>query len=226
LDGKQLRWPDAAAGLGLAAVGTLAAAAALRMHWVPGIVASYAAHAWLAAIALGWYFWLGRRFPVGALARRELLPWSVLWLVAVALNTLIAFSAPPNAVRLPAPPLLAAELVFVALVVGPTEEAVFRGVIQTGINGSLHRELRVLGLTLRLGTVLAAVVFGLWHLVNLSYQALGPTVEQVLVATITGLVIGVVYDRTRNLIGAAILHNLLDLTGTVMPWIAYFVIHR
>jgi membrane protease YdiL (CAAX protease family) len=226
LDGKQLRWPDAAAGLGLAVVGTGAAAAALQMHWVPGIVASYAAHAWLAAIALGWYFWLGRRFPVGALARRELLPWSVLWLVAVALNTLIAFSAPPNTVRLPAPPLLAAELLLVGLVVGPTEEAVFRGLVQTGVNTSLHRELRGLGFTLRLGTVLAAVAFGLSHLVNLSYQPVGPTLEQVMTATVIGIVIGVVYDRTQNLIGAAVLHNLLDLTGTVMPWVAYFVLHR
>jgi membrane protease YdiL (CAAX protease family) len=226
LDGKQLRWPDAAAGLGLAVVGTFAAAAALQMHWVPGIVASYAAHAWLAVIALAWYFWLGRRFPVGALARRELLPWSVLWLVAVALNTLLAFSAPLDTVRLPAPPLLAADLLLVALVVGPTEEAVFRGLVQTGINGSLHRELRVLGLTLRWGTVLAAVVFGLSHLVNLSYQALGPTVGQVLTATVIGIVIGVVYDRTRNLIGAAISHSLLDLAGTVMPLVAYFVLHR
>jgi len=62
--------------------------------------------------------------------------------------------------------------------------------------------------------------------VNLSYQALGPTLEQVLVATVIGLVIGIVYDRTRNLVGAAILHSLLDLTGTVMPWVAYLVIHR
>lgn len=196
------------------------------MHWLPGIVATYVAHAWLAIIALVWYFWLGRRFPVGNRARRELLPWSVLWLLAVVVNSLQAFSAPPSAVHLPAPAPLAAELVFLALVVGPTEELLFRGLVQTGINGSLRGELRLLGWQLRLGTVLAAVVFGLWHLVNLSHQALGPTVEQVLVATVIGLVIGVVYDRTRNLVGAAILHSLLDLTSAVMPWIAYFVIQR
>jgi membrane protease YdiL (CAAX protease family) len=221
-----LRWPDAAAGLGLAAVGTLVAGAALGMHWLPAIVAAYAAHAWLAAIALAWYFWLGRRFPVGKLAVGQLLPWSVLWLLAVALNSVVAFSAPPSGVHLPGPPLLVAQIVLVAMFVGPAEEAVFRGVVQTGINGSLQTEARMLGWNLRLGTVISALFFGLFHLVNLSYQALGPTVEQVLIATVIGLVIGVVYDRTRNLIGAAALHSLLDLTGTVMPWVAYFVLHR
>ncbi len=33
-------------------------------------------------------------------------------------------------------------------------------------------------------------------MVNLSYQGLGPTVQQVLTATILGLVFGVLYDRT------------------------------
>jgi hypothetical protein len=36
-------------------------------------------------------------------------------------------------------------------------------------------------------------------MVNLSYQGLGPTVQQVLTATILGLVFGVLYDRTHNL---------------------------
>jgi membrane protease YdiL (CAAX protease family) len=163
---------------------------------------------------------------VGTLSRRELLPWSVLWLLAVVVNALQAFSSPPHAIQLAAPPLLAAELVFLALVVGPTEELLFRGLVQTGINGSVSRELQLLGWRLRLGTVLAALVFGLWHLVNLTFQPLEPTVEQVLIGIVIGLVVGVVYDRTRNLVGAAVLHGLLDFTGTAFPLVAYFVLHR
>jgi membrane protease YdiL (CAAX protease family) len=196
------------------------------MHWFPGIVAAYAAHAWLAAIALAWFFWLGRRFPVGTLSRRELIPWYVLWLLAVLGNALLAFSAPPDSIRLPAAPLLVADLVFLGVVVGPTEELLFRGLVQTGVNGSVAWELRVFGLRLRLGTMLAAGAFGLWHLVNLTYQPIGPTAVQVLSATAIGLVIGVVYDRTRNLVGAAILHSLLDFSGTVLPLVAYSAIHR
>jgi uncharacterized protein len=198
----------------------------VRGHWLPGIVASYAAHAWLAAIALAWYFWLGRRFPVGSISRRELLPWSVLWLLAVVGNAVQAFSAPPGALHLPAVPLLAADLLFLALVVGPTEELLFRGLIQTGVNGSVSGELQLLGWRLRAGTVLAAVVFGLWHLVNLTNQPIGETAIQVLAATIIGLVIGVVYDRTRNLVGAAVLHSLIDFSGAALPLVAYAVLHH
>ena len=196
------------------------------MHWISGIVAAYGVHAWLAAIALACYVWLGRRFPIGTLSQRELLPWYLLWLLAVAGNALQAFTSPPNAIQLPAPPLLAADLVFLALVVGPSEELLFRGVIQTGINGSVSAEVLLFGWRLRAGTVLAALIFGLWHLVNLTYQPIGATVEQVLVAALVGLVIGVVYDRTRNLIGAAVLHCLLDFSSKVLPWVAFAVIHR
>jgi uncharacterized protein len=85
--------------------------------------------------------------------------------------------------------------------------------------------LRWRGWTLSAGTVVAAVVFGLWHLTNLTYQALGPTVEQVVIATLIGLVIGVFYDRTQNLIGASILHSLNDFLGTALP-LAVWVLTR
>jgi membrane protease YdiL (CAAX protease family) len=224
--GRQLHWFDAAAGLVLAVLWTVAIGGAVRAHWLPGIVATYAGHAWLAGIALVWYFWFGRRFPIGGISRSELLPWVPLWLLAIIGNALVAFSSPPTAVTLPAASLLVADLVFLALVVGPTEELLFRGLVQTGFNGSVPGELRLRGWSLRGGTVLAAFAFGLWHLVNLTYQPIGPTMSQVLIATIVGLVIGVVYDRTCNLIGAAVLHGLIDLMGTALPLVAYEVLHR
>jgi uncharacterized protein len=125
---------------------------------------------------------------------------------------------------LPAPPVLAADLVFLGLVVGPTDELLFRGLVQTGINGSISASLLVGGWPLRLGTAIAAVRFGLSHLVNLTYQSISTTSEQVVVGTVIGLVIGVVYDRTRNLVGAAVLHSLLDLAGTALPWVAYLIL--
>jgi membrane protease YdiL (CAAX protease family) len=223
---SQLRWRDAVAGLGLAAAGMLAAAVSARMHWVPPIAANVASHAWLAAIALGWYFWLGRQFPVGKFTRRELLPWSVLCLLAVVGNAIQAFLSAPQAADVRALPLLIAEFALLLLVVGPSEELLFRGLVQTGINGSLSAELQWRGWPLRLGTVLAAMAFGLSHLVNLTYQTIAATAEQVLIAFVIGLVIGVVYDRTRNLIGAAVLHGLVDFSGAALPLVAYAVIHR
>jgi membrane protease YdiL (CAAX protease family) len=62
--------------------------------------------------------------------------------------------------------------------------------------------------------------------VNLSYQGLGPTVQQVLTATILGLVFGVLYDRTHNLIGASLAHSMADFSGTVIPLLAWLLASR
>jgi len=76
--------------------------------------------------------------------------------------------------RLPAGPTLIAELVFLAFIVGPTEEQLFRGLIQTGLHQSMGPW----------GTVIGALLFGLFHLINLGYQPLGATLQQVLTAIV------------------------------------------
>ena len=60
------------------------------------MVATYLAHAWMAAIALTWVFVLVRRFPVGGLDFRQLRPWYVLSLVITAGNAIVAFASPPG----------------------------------------------------------------------------------------------------------------------------------
>ena len=153
---------------------------ALRGRWIPGVVATYVAHFWMAAIALIWFFVLGRRFPVGGLDSRQLRPWYLLSLVIVAANAVLAFASPPANVHVN-PLTLAAELVALALVVGPCEELLFRGLIQTSLNGSIHAAMRWRGWQLPFGTLFAAVLFGLFHLVNLGFQPLAATMEQVAV---------------------------------------------
>jgi CAAX protease family protein len=74
--------------------------------------------------------------------------------------------------------------------------------------------------------VSAAVLFGVFHLVNVVYQPLMATMQQVLTATIIGLVFGVLYDRTKNLVGASLAHSLADFSGTAIPLLAYVVIQR
>jgi membrane protease YdiL (CAAX protease family) len=208
---------DALAALGLATAGAVAVGLGLRAHWLSGIAATYLAHAWFVAIPLAWYFGLSRRFPIGGLQQHQLRPWYVLWLLALIGNVAQTVASPTPAAHLPPVAPLAAELFFLAVLVGPTEELLFRGLIQTGLNQSMPAAVRWRGWTLSVGTVVAAAVFGLWHLTNLTYQALGPTVQQVAIATFMGLVIGVFYARTRNLIGASILHSLNDFLGTALP---------
>jgi hypothetical protein len=85
----------------LTLVGTLAVGAAFHAHTIPGVVASYLAHAWLAVIALTWYFLLRRRFPVGTINERQLRPWSVLALALVAVNVIGTIASPDAGLRIP-----------------------------------------------------------------------------------------------------------------------------
>lgn len=209
----------------LAVIGGVAVVLALRDHWIPGVVANYLAHAWLAAIVLAWFFILGRRFPIGGLDTRQLRPWYLLSLVITAGNAIVAFVFPPASLHVN-PVALAAQLVALALVVGPSEELLFRGLIQTSLNASIHAAMHWRGWRISLGTVIAAVLFGLFHLVNLGFQTAADTIEQVAIAVILGLVIGLLYDRTRNLLGASLFHSVTDFSGTALPLLAYVLAHR
>jgi membrane protease YdiL (CAAX protease family) len=196
----------------MAFAGGLLAILALRAHWIPGVVANYVLHAWLAAIALIWFFLLRRRFPIGSLTRR-MRPWYIVALLLVAVSVGETIASPPSrGMHLPGLPTLVAQLVAAAFVVGPTEELLFRGVIQTGLNARLKR-----------GTVVASALFGLFHLINLGYQSIGTTLLQVFTAFVLGLVFGVLYDRTRNLVGASLAHSAADLSATAVPLIAYLI---
>jgi len=180
------------------------------------VPANYIAHAWMAAIALGWFFLLRRRFPIGSFKRR-MRPWYIAALVLIAVSVGETIASPPSAgFHIPGLPTLIAQLVFLAFVVGPTEELLFRGLIQTGLRESLGRW----------GIVIGALLFGFFHLVNLATQPVGTTALQVLTAIVIGLVFGTLYDRTRNLVGASVAHSVADFSGTAIPLFAYLFANR
>ena len=219
--GKELAWPDALVAFALAVLGSLVVIAALRLRWISPVAANYIAHAWLAAIALSWFLLLGRRFPIGRL-NQHMRPWYTVALFLIAVNAVGVVASLPPRLHIPGMPTLTAQLVFLAFVVGPTEELLFRGLIQTALNGpATHEGWRVQG-----GTVIGAMLFGLYHLLNLAYQSPGATLQQVLTAFVIGLVFGVLYDRTRNLVGASLAHSVADFSGTAIPLLAYFVANR
>jgi membrane protease YdiL (CAAX protease family) len=222
-----LRWPDALIAFGLAVAGTAAVLAALRAGVIPGVVANYVAHAWMAAIALTWFFVFRRRFPIGGLNQAQLRPWYAVALILIAVNVGETIASPPGAsLRLPAAPTLVAQLLFLAFVVGPTEELLFRGLIQTSLNGSIHARVWLRRWPIGLGTVFGAVLFGLFHLINVVYKPLGATLQQVVTAVVIGLVFGVIYDRTKNLVGASLAHSVADFSGTAIPLLAYILANR
>ncbi len=158
-----------------------------------------------------WVLVFRQQFPIGRLTRQSLRGWFGPWIIVGGLNLIIALQGSGLKVH----HAVIAWLVFEGIVVGPVEELLFRGLIQTTLNRVIGGE-RLFG-RIRWGTILATLTFGLAHLANLSHQSLGVTIQQVIFAMITGLVLGHYYDRSQNLWGAAVLHNIIDFTSVLVP---------
>ena len=204
-------WPDIVAPLLLALIGGSGLEAVIPHN--DSITLAYLSHAWYVAIVGFWVWILGRQFPVGRLSRQSLSGWVRLWLIVGSLYLMLVLLSPGPPNHHTIIPLL----IFEGVVVGPTEELLFRGLIQTAMN---HRITAPPAMgSLRWGTMGAALAFGLMHVLNLWYQPLSLTLEQAGFAFVIGLVLGHYYDRTQNLWGAAILHNLIDLLSVAVPLI-------
>jgi hypothetical protein len=95
------------------------------------------------------------------------------------------------------------------LAVGFAEELIFRGVLQSFfLKKFLHRKSGLF-----LGTFIPAVVFGLFHLINiLKGGPLLPVFIQVVFATFIGFFFGVVLLKTNKLIPLAIAHALINFS--------------
>ncbi len=205
-------WPDIVGPLLLALCGGFGLEA-FTPHSVNNLALAYLTHAWYLAIVGFWVWILGRRFPLGRLSRQGLSGWFRPWILVGTLYLVLVLLSPGP----PAHHAIVSLLIFQGVVVGPTEELLFRGLIQTAMNHSIMAS-PVWG-SLRLGTIGTALVFGLAHVGNLWYQPLSLTIGQASFAFVIGLILGHYYDRTQNLWGAAILHNLIDLLSVAVPLI-------
>ena len=90
------------------------------------------------------------------------------------------------------------QLVVLALLAGLAEEALFRGVIQSGLNRWLSSGI---------GLVAASMVFGLVHFLTLSYAIL---------ATLVGLYLGTLLLVSGNLLVPIVVHSLYDFIALIV----------
>lgn len=182
--------------------------------WLP----AYAAHAWILLVPLFWLMVLGRRFPIGRLIdgrmTRWLLPWFVAAVIALIAGLIFASMGQPVAIAGDVKPdagTVVMLLLFQGFFVAISEEFAFRGLIQTGLAGSLSGRLRIGSRSIGTATILAAVLFGLFHAPALTRQSLVVTEAEVLIGFVAGLVSGYVYEKTDNIWGAVIFHGAYNL---------------
>ena len=188
-----------------------------------GVSGGFIGRVWECGLPLFWYFGLRRRFPIGKFNWKGLGSWWRCWLVVTLLALLTAWLGVAND-ELVGKNLRTAIgfLIDSGLIVGLAEELAFRGVIQTSLNTSLPQTIQLFTWHFRLGTVLAALLFGVWHYGNflngpLTLENFVATSLQVLFATTFGLLLGQYYDKTGNLWGAIILHNANDFINALVP---------
>ena len=86
------------------------------------------------------------------------------------------------------------------LVVGPVEEALFRGVVQGGLRRAFDAVPAIL---------LASLAFGLIHFPSVSGSA-GERWAYVAVVVVLGAVLGVLYERTENVVVPGLAHGVYN----------------
>ena len=114
-------------------------------------------------------------------------------------------------------------LSFQWIIVGLSEETMFRGLIQTYLMKNLRGYLNLVGHDLHIGTVIGGILWGLFHFVNILVMPIGPVVFYVSLTTIAGLAMGYAYQETGSLLTTIIVHNSIFGTplaiGYLLCWV-------
>jgi membrane protease YdiL (CAAX protease family) len=95
------------------------------------------------------------------------------------------------------------------VLVGLSEETMFRGLIQTYLMEKLKGSLLISGHQLHIGTIIAAVIWGIFHFINILVMPLAPVVFYVVFTIFAGLLMGYAYQETGSLLTTVIVHNTL-----------------
>jgi membrane protease YdiL (CAAX protease family) len=109
------------------------------------------------------------------------------------------------------------QLLFQGVFVGLSEEMMMRPALHLPLSMRLAGSVVVFRKwRISYAVLVTAFCFGLFHLGNIFTQSLGDTIAQMGITFLLAIIFGVYYDRTRNYLGTALLHNLYDVCGVVV----------
>jgi len=114
-------------------------------------------------------------------------------------------------------------MTFQWIIVGLSEETMFRGLIQTYLMENLEGEIKIAGHGLHTGTVIAALFWGGFHIINALNMPLSSAVFTVLITTPIGLIMGYAYQRTGSLLTTTLVHNTLFGVPLTIGYILHFM---
>lgn len=114
-------------------------------------------------------------------------------------------------------------MTFQWIVVGLSEETMFRGLVQTYLMNNLKGHVMLLGHDLHVGTVVGAILWGVFHFINILVMPLGSVVFFVVVTTVAGLLMGYAYQETGSLLTTIIVHNTIFGVPLTIGYILYWL---
>ncbi|MDH3628920.1 MAG: CPBP family intramembrane metalloprotease [Acidobacteriota bacterium] len=113
---------------------------------------------------------------------------------------------------------LLAVLIYFAVLVGFAEELLGRGLLQNVLDRGYDKVYGKGRFTIRKSTLLAALLFGLWHTEWLQTDPLailGSLLTSATIVMVPSLLLCVVYERTRGMLVVIVLHNFIDFSKFV-----------
>ena len=114
------------------------------------------------------------------------------------------------------------ELVILFIFVGPVEELIFRGYMQSRLNDSFGCPHRFFSINWGAGIIITSLLFGLWHVFKNPFNPVMGNYSLSLLsgfgAFFMGLILGVIREKAGSIVAPAILHSTFDF---VMEFIIY-----
>ncbi|MFC1802875.1 lysostaphin resistance A-like protein [Thermoproteota archaeon] len=114
-------------------------------------------------------------------------------------------------------------MTFQWIIVGLSEETMFRGLIQTYLMKNLEGEINLAGHRFHIGTIIAAIFWGGFHIINALNMPMSIAVFTVVITTPIGLLMGYAYQRTGSLLTTILVHNSLFGVPLLIGYILYFM---
>lgn len=97
------------------------------------------------------------------------------------------------------------------------EELLFRGFLFAVMEDAFPRNLHFGRFRLSIATVVTALAFGLWHLGGLRLPTDGFILFQVIYATIAGLLLGIMREKTGSIWAPWGVHFIIDTWAVTVP---------
>lgn len=110
------------------------------------------------------------------------------------------------------------------IIVGLSEETMFRGLIQTYLMNNLDGGITIMGSKLHLGTLLSAFFWGGFHIINVINMPFNAALLTVAITSPIGLIMGYVYQRTGSLLSTILVHNTIFGVPLTFEYLLYFLV--